>query len=54
VTPLIRVPLDGEKETVAWAWERPDGGRSFGFRAYPDNPAQRYVMRAKAKWSIAI
>jgi hypothetical protein len=23
-------------------------------RAYPDNPAQRYVMRAKAKWSIAI
>lgn len=31
VTPLLRVPIDGEKETVAWAWERPDGGRSFGF-----------------------
>jgi hypothetical protein len=23
-------------------------------RAYPDNPAARYVMRAKAKWSMAI
>src|SRR5262245_32208901 len=23
-------------------------------KAYPNNPAHRYVMRAKAKWSIAI
>ena len=31
LTPLIRAPIDGEKHTVAFAWERPDGGRSFGF-----------------------
>lgn len=31
VRPLLRVKLDGQPETVAWSWERPDGGRSFGF-----------------------
>lgn len=31
VTPLLRVPIEGESHTVAWAWERPSGGRSFGF-----------------------
>ena len=31
VHPILRVPLDGKSETVAWAWQRPDGGRSFGF-----------------------
>jgi type 1 glutamine amidotransferase len=39
VRPLLRVPIDGQPETVAWAWERPDGGRSFGFSGmhYHDN-----------------
>lgn len=31
LTPLIRVPIEGEDHMVSWAWERPDGGRSFGF-----------------------
>ena len=31
VTPLLLVPIDGNAEMVAWAFERPDGGRSFGF-----------------------
>jgi type 1 glutamine amidotransferase len=31
VKPILRVAIDGNMETVAWAWERPDGGRSFGF-----------------------
>src|SRR4051812_4241775 len=31
VQPLARVEIDGNAETVAWAWPRPDGGRSFGF-----------------------
>ncbi len=31
VRPLLRVLLDGKEETVAWTWQRPDGGRSFGF-----------------------
>ena len=31
VTPILQVPIEGNPETVAWAYERPDGGRSFGF-----------------------
>jgi type 1 glutamine amidotransferase len=31
IVPLLRVPIEGELHTVAWAWERPDKGRSFGF-----------------------
>jgi type 1 glutamine amidotransferase len=31
VKPLLRATIDGKGQTVAWAWERPDGGRSFGF-----------------------
>jgi type 1 glutamine amidotransferase len=31
ITPLIQVRIEGEDHTVGWAWERPDGGRSFGF-----------------------
>jgi type 1 glutamine amidotransferase len=29
--PMLQVEIDGKLETVAWAWERPDAGRSFGF-----------------------
>ena len=31
VKPLLQVTIEGKKETVAWAWQRPDKGRSFGF-----------------------
>jgi type 1 glutamine amidotransferase len=31
IHPLLRAPIDGRPETVAWCWERPGGGRSFGF-----------------------
>lgn len=31
LTPLLKAEIDGGKQTVAFAWERPDGGRSFGF-----------------------
>lgn len=30
IVPLLKVPIDGESHTVAWAWER-GPGRSFGF-----------------------
>jgi hypothetical protein len=30
-TPLLTVEIDGNQEMVAWAWKRPDGGRSFGY-----------------------
>lgn len=29
--PLVRADIDGQPETVGWAWGRPGGGRSFGF-----------------------
>ena len=31
LTPLLQVEIEGTPQTVSWAWERPDGGRSFGF-----------------------
>jgi type 1 glutamine amidotransferase len=31
VQPALTVKIDGEPHTVAWTWERPGGGRSFGF-----------------------
>ncbi|HSQ55802.1 MAG TPA: ThuA domain-containing protein [Gemmata sp.] len=31
VKPVLLAEIDGGKEMVAWSWERPDGGRSFGF-----------------------
>ena len=31
ITPLIQVRIAEEDHTVGWVWERPDGGRSFGF-----------------------
>ena len=31
ITPLLRIPVEEVSGTVAWCWERPDQGRSFGF-----------------------
>jgi type 1 glutamine amidotransferase len=31
VTPILNVYIDGETQTVAWAYNREDSGRSFGF-----------------------
>jgi hypothetical protein len=29
--PLLSTNIDGQDETIGWAWERPDGGKSFGY-----------------------
>lgn len=31
VTPLLTIEQDGATHAVSWAWQRQDGGRSFGF-----------------------
>ena len=31
LVPLVKAEIDGQRPMVAWAWERPDGGRSFGY-----------------------
>src|SRR5207253_8970674 len=30
VRPVVRATIEGKDEMVGWAWQRPDGGRSFG------------------------
>lgn len=57
--PILRVPLDGQDETVAWAWTRPDGGRSFGFSGlhFHDNwrlPAYRRLVAQGVLWTLQL
>ncbi len=33
IHPLLTANIDGKDETAGWVWERPDGGRAFGFVA---------------------
>lgn len=59
ITPLIQVPIDGEKHTVAWAWERSDGGRSCGFSGghFHENwrrPEYRRLMAQSISWSLQL
>ena len=58
LVPLIRVALEDSDQTVAWAWERPDGGRSFGFSGlhYHDNWKRveyRRLILQGVLWSVS-
>lgn len=58
-TPVVRATIDGEKETVCWAWDRPDGGRSFGFSGlhFHDNWRREEYRRLVAQgvlWSLGL
>ncbi len=57
--PLLKVAIDGSEETVAWAWERPDGGRSFGFSGlhFHDNwrrPEYRRLVAQGVLWAAGV
>jgi trehalose utilization protein len=59
IEPLIRVPIEGRDETVAWAWQRPDGGRSFGFTGlhFHDNwrhEAYRRLVSQAVLWTVKL
>jgi hypothetical protein len=59
VVPLVQVPIDGRVEMVAWAWDRPDGGRSFGFSGlhFHDNwgrPEYRRLVTQGVVWSLGV
>ena len=59
VQPVLTVPIEGREETVAWAWQRPDGGRSFGFSGlhFHDNwrlPAYRRLMTQGTLWAMKL
>jgi Trehalose utilisation len=57
VKPVLLVPIAGKKETVAWSWERPDGGRSFGFSGLHFHanwrlPAYRRLAAQDVLWTL--
>lgn len=59
LTPLIRVAIDGEKYPVAYAWERPDGGRSFTFSGLHfhknwGQDAYRRMVTQAVLWTLKI
>lgn len=57
--PLVTATIDGEAHTVGWAWERPDGGRSFGFSGCHfhknwDLEAYRRLVTQGIVWSVRL
>jgi type 1 glutamine amidotransferase len=57
LTPLLTVTIDGEPQMVAWAWERPDGGRSAGFSGGHfhetwNHEAYRRFMTQAVLWTL--
>jgi hypothetical protein len=57
VHPLLQVTIDGQRETVAWSWDRPHGGRSFGFSGlhFHDNwrlQAYRRLVAQGVLWTL--
>ena len=57
ITPLLRIPVDGEHPLVAWCWERPDGGRSSGFTGlhFHDNwqhESYRRLIAQAVLWTL--
>jgi len=59
VEPVLQVEIEGRVETVAWAWTRPDGGRSFGFSGlhFHDNwrhESYRRLIVQGVLWSMKV
>jgi hypothetical protein len=59
VRPVLRADIDGRPETVAWAWDRPDGGRSFGFsglhfHANWGRPEYRRLVAQGVLWTLRV
>ena len=59
VTPIIQAEIEGRLETIGWAWQRNDGGRSFGFSGlhYHENwglPEYRRLATNAILWTLKI
>ncbi len=57
ITPILKTNIEGNAETVAWAWQREDKGRSFGFSGlhFHDNWSRAEYRRLVAQailWSL--
>ena len=58
-TPLLSARIDESDETVCWAWERPDGGRSFGYVGFHfhttwERPEYRRMVTNAVLWSLGL
>jgi type 1 glutamine amidotransferase len=59
IEPLLQVEIDGKKETVAWAWQRPDKGRSAGFSGLHfhsnwERPEYRRLVAQAVLWTVKL
>lgn len=59
VLPVWQVRIDDQPETVGWSWERPDGGRSFGFsglhfHANWQLPEYRRLVTQGVLWTMRV
>jgi type 1 glutamine amidotransferase len=59
VRPVLRVEIDGAPEVVAWAFDRPQGGRAFGFSGlhFHDNwrlIEYRRLVAQGTLWSLGL
>jgi type 1 glutamine amidotransferase len=59
IVPVLQVAIDGRQETVAWAWQRGDGGRSFGFSGlhFHDNwqrPEYPKLVKQAILWTLKL
>jgi type 1 glutamine amidotransferase len=59
LAPILRADIDDQAETVCWAWQRPDGGRSFGFSGlhFHENwemPEYRRLVAQGVLWSMRV
>ncbi len=59
IEPILQTEIDGNLETVCWAWQRPDGGRSFGFSGghFHDNWQRAEYRRLMAQgilWTLKL
>jgi type 1 glutamine amidotransferase len=57
LAPIAQATIDDEAHTVCWAWQRPDGGRSFGFSGlhFHENwqlPEYRRLIVQGVLWSM--
>jgi type 1 glutamine amidotransferase len=57
VKPVLTAKIDGADHPVAWTWERPDGGRSFGFSGlhFHENwkrPEYRRLVGQGVLWTL--
>jgi type 1 glutamine amidotransferase len=56
---VLQATIDGEPQTVAWAWDRPDGGRSFGFsglhyHANWDHASYARLVTQGVLWTVRV